>query len=276
MENVNWIKAPPDWDPDAPNPFSPSGEYGNDWTAFTFISGSPSRLHYPGRCRSERGCFSCQVGLQSRELAPGIADFLRYESDQGRTVIISCPADVDASGLVERALATTPTGNTVRDDDPKWGVHSTTLERWHRIQQCGELRSMARLHKEGTAWPEIAFEQLGEPPEYREYIVLGGMESIGCENVVASHQKGYVFTDENAPYTPGIRLYFDLHSIIKDGLAVRDGLHLIKVRDHLRLEPYLVAAIGIRDLDPGGGVSKWTPGSFLEAANDFFRKTTPP
>jgi hypothetical protein len=73
-------------------------------------------------------------------------------------------------------------------------------------------------------------------------------------------------TDENATYEPGVRLYFDNHRIIEDGLGVRDGLHLMKVHRRLPLEPYLLAAVRAADLDPvrEGG---WTLRSFVARAN---------
>ena len=49
------------------------------------------------------------------------------------------------------------------------------------------------------------------------------------EIVVASYQAGRFVMDGQASYAPGIRLYFDSHRIIRDGLGTRDGLHLIKV-----------------------------------------------
>lgn len=270
MSKPKWVTASAGWNPQSPNPFSPEGAYGPAWSALTLMPDSDERLHYPGRCKTDRGLFHCLIGTQNEQFDAGVADFLRYESAHGRTVIVSSPEDVDIDHLILRALDETPTESVVRAQDPRWVVHSTTRERWPRIQQCGELRSMARLHSEGTPWPEIGFEQLGEPPEYREYIVLGEMESVGCENVVASHQKGCVFTDENQPYTPGLRLYFDLHRIIADGLAVRDGLHLVKVHDHLPLEPYLAAAVSVGEVDPEGSIPEWTPRRFLEAANAHF------
>jgi hypothetical protein len=89
---------------------------------------------------------------------------------------------------------------------------------------------------------------------------------------VSSHQKGRIVTDEDAEYEPGVRLYFDGHRIIEDELGVRDGVHLLKVRDRLPLEPYLRAAIGVPDVDQGGTVPAWTPRRFLDRANAHFER----
>ena len=56
------------------------------------------------------------------------------------------------------------------------------------------------------------------------------------------------------------------------GLATRDGVHTLKVRDRLPLQPYLVAAATVADVDPQGTVETWTPRLFLERANAWFEE----
>ena len=98
-------------------------------------------------------------------------------------------------------------------------------------------------------------------------VMFGAVDAIGPELVVASFQAGRFVMDEDAPYTPGVRLYLNNHQIIRDRRGVRDGLHLIKVHHRLPLAPYLLAAIGAAGLDPGGEVGIWTPRAFVERAN---------
>jgi hypothetical protein len=71
---------------------------------------------------------------------------------------------------------------------------------------------------------------------------------------------------------PGVRLYLDAHSIIGNGLAVRDGVHVLKVHNRLPLVPYLATAIGVKEVDPRGEVQEWTPRLFVSRANQCFRK----
>ena len=52
----------------------------------------------------------------------------------------------------------------------------------------------------------------------------------------------------------------------------RPGLRPLKVRDRLPLDPYLVAAIGVEDLDPDHQVDVWTPRLFHERASALFRE----
>ncbi len=116
-----------------------------------------------------------------------------------------------------------------------------------------------------------------EPPEYRDYIMLGEMETCGPEMVVASYQTGRFVMDEQAIYRPGVRLYFDSHRIIRDGLGVRDGLHVLKVYQRLPLQPYLIAvisaaAICAQNIHPKGEPTPWTLRAFVDQANAALRQ----
>lgn len=202
-------------------------------------------------------------------------DFLRYENAHGRTVILSFPKDIDVDGFVARALSCTPEANIVRPGDPKVVVHSTTLPAWESILADGELKAASLLGiEEGASargFSEIERYYQDEPPEYTDYIMFGGMDSAETEMVLASHNAGRFVCDDNAVYEPGVRLYFDNHRIIADGLGTRDGLHLIKVLRRLPLAPYLLAAVSVQDLDPEGKIEVWTIRSFVERANEAFR-----
>jgi hypothetical protein len=89
---------------------------------------------------------------------------------------------------------------------------------------------------------------------------------------MASKQAGDFRLDPDTSYTPGVRLYFDLHAIIRDGLGVRDGLHLVKVRNHLPLTPYLLGAVGLEDVAAGDPGKDWTPRLFTQQADRIFEQ----
>jgi len=217
------------------------------------------------------GLFAYVVGRGwKRNLAADLADFLRYESMHGRRCIISVPSDIDARSFVEKAFAETPDWSVVRLDDPKWLGHSTTGHGWAAIQACGELRAQARLRREGVDIPNIGGEWFSEPADYAEYIILANAGAMAPEFVVASRNANRLMTEPDTPYTPGARLFFDGHRLIRDGLIVRDGLHGAKVHDHLPFEPYLVAAVTPADMDPKGEITAWTPKSFCLAALEYF------
>jgi hypothetical protein len=322
-----YFRAPEGWDENQPNPFTPDGSYGPEWSVFRLRDEDDDRIANgrPGgafcdkvpesgdesHLEQRRGqgpyCFVMGRGILDIEARyadllrgelfhghkifmapppgadPGtfvgrcftsmetrLADFLKYETDHGRRVIVSFPPDMDADALVRRALEDTPDRSAVRPDDPRWWVHSTSVENWEKIRTCGELRSHERLRREGLSRAAVGLFVFGEPADYAEYVMLGLTTGIGPEHVVSSQQKGYLITEEDTLYTPGVRLYFDGHRIIRDSLAVSDGLHVLKVHDHLPLEPYLVAAIGVSDVDPAGEVNVWTPRTFLNRANECF------
>ena len=101
-------------------------------------------------------------------------------------------------------------------------------------------------------------------------MVWSGVASITPETIVASYQAGRFVLDDDAIYEPGVRLYFDNHRIIRDNQIVRDGLHTAKVHKRLPLSPYLLAAIGVHDLDPRRKVKMWTPRLFVERSDEAF------
>ena len=183
---------------------------------------------------------------------------------------MSFPADMDAHAFVEHALEATPAWSVVRSDDPKWLVHSTTVQNWTAIHACGELYSLACLQQAGIASGGIGFTSFGEPEDYAEYVMLARAGVMAPEFVVASQQAGCIITQEDTPYEPGARLFFNGRQMIQDGLIVRDGLHEAKVHDHLPLEPYLVASVTKTDLDPEGKVAVWTPRTFCLTALEYF------
>ncbi len=214
--------------------------------------------------------FHVRIGPSERRLEARLAAFLHYEHKHGRRVIVAVCDNTDAGALVERALAEHPSGTFLAAEESEWLVHSTDLAAWAHIQDCGELRSLSLLQRENREPLALGLSELSEPQDYADYVMLSLLGMIGPENVVASRAFGRVFTEENTAYTPGVRLYFDGHRIIDDGLAVWDGVHLIKVRDHLPLEPYLLAAMTAETLDPQSLVDQWTPRSFMEAADARF------
>lgn len=267
MQEMKYLIAPPGWSQEDPNPFTKDGCYGPEWSCFC-ISGTSEWLDFCGGGKNY--LFTFCIGHEAKQLKTRFADFLRYENRHGRNAILSFPEGIDTESFVQEALSETPNENAVRQDDPKWVVHSTNLEAWKSIQRDGALKAPLILLKEGKKVLSVGFNQLGEPPEYAEYVVLGRIDNINPEHVVASQKKGCIFTEADTPYEPGIRLYFDNHKIIESGLGVRDGLHTIKVHLRLPLDPFLVTTVSQKDIDPEGKMREWTPKKFWKAANAEF------
>lgn len=263
-----FVLAPSGWSHEDPNPFTNDGGYGGQWSCFRV------RPEADGRAisgTSSHGLYAFVVARDCRrDLAADIADFIRYESRHGRKCIISLPPDMGGQALVERALAETPDWSVIRAKDPRWLVHSTTGEGWKAIQACGELRAQRRLRREGVAMPNLGGKWLGEPADYADYVLLARPGFMAPEFVVASRNAARMITEPDTPYTPGARLFLDGQRLIREGLIVRDGVHGAKVHDHLPLDPYLVAAVTVTELDPQGETAVWTPREFCLRALEFF------
>lgn len=273
---MKYYTAPPGWTHSHPNPFTPDGAYNGCWSAFCILDRDDDQFTTG---QSGSGPFSARFGRRVPHLLRRLADFLRYEQRQGRSVILSFPPGYDTDLTVAEALAFTPAENVVRPEDPAVLVHATSAAAWESIRRDGELRAASLLAKPaGDERPERAGPLqeylLHEPPEYHDYIMFGELDSCVPEMVVASYQAGTFVMDENEIFQPGLRLYFDNHRIIRDGLGTRDGLHTIKTHLRLPLEPYLLVAVGLHEIDPRGAVRAWTIRAFKEQANQYFHHQT--
>jgi hypothetical protein len=274
--NLKYLKAPLDWGYSGPNPFTSNGEYGSDWIAFCILDEDHDQI-FTGK--SGKGPFSARFGRQVPNIPERLVDFLKYENTHGRRVILSFPSKMDVDEYVTQVLASTPDSNIVRPEDPAILIHATTQVAWKSIKADGALKATSQLAKTRdrsggeTKVGQIEAYLYDEPPEYKDYIMFGGMDSCAPEMVLASTRAGKFILDERAVFEPGVRLYLDNYRIIHDGLATRDGLHVNKVHLHLPLEPYLLFAVGVDDLDPQRQVKEWTIRNFVERANTAFRKS---
>ena len=265
---VEYHKAPAAWQANHPNPFSLDGSYGCKWSYFEIVDDLGENFTHG---KLDNGLFHLRAGRAVAKLGARLADFLRYEPKHGRSVIVHGPPDIAVDSMVAEAIESNPDGSYLSEEESRWVVHSTDLDAWDNVQRCGTLRSQASLRREGREVVGLGLSLLKEPEDYAQYIMFSSVDAIGPEHVVASRSKGDIFTEENTPYTPGVRLYVDGHRIIRDGLAVWDGVHFLKVRDRVPLEPYLLAAVTTSDLDLERGASEWTPRTFLDAATAHFR-----
>ena len=270
IDGITYYSAPTGWTPDCRNPFAKDGTYGKKWTCC--IVGRGER--YGRICGSgKNSIFRHGEMFENPGLMSRLADYLRYENAHDRNPILSFPDDIDVDVFVSQALSETPPENVLRDSDQRWLVHSTNVDAWVSIQRDGALMAQSILLEEGTEILSVGFNQLEEPQEFSEYVMLGSIENEYSEYIVASQQKGKIYTKADAPYIPGVRLYFDNHMIIESGLGTRDGMHRIKVYKRLPLSPFLVAAIGEGDIECDKKVEEWTPRLFWRAANtEFFAR----
>ena len=276
LESLGYVIAPEGWSWTESNPFSPDGFYEPGWSGFCVLNREDDQ-YVTGKVGD--GPFCPRFGRCADHLENRLIDYLRYEQAHGRRVILSFPADVDVDRWVARAERCTPESHVVRPHDPPVVVHATTGGAWDRIRAMGLLVAGARstsatqAPRDPNKSSALAHYLREEPPEYRDYVMFGEMDSTGPERVMASHQAHRFVSDDSAVYRPGIRLYLDNHRLIADGLGTRDGLHVIKVYRRLPLVPYLLAAIGVPGIDPENTVGAWTLRTFVDGADRCFRAT---
>lgn len=220
--------------------------------------------------RGRLGTYSVRFGRRTDQLVSRVADFLRYEHDWGRQVLIAAEYPLNLTEFIANALTETPSPELPRATDPAVVVHSTTADRRPQTEHSGRLVCAADLRAAGQQLPALAFEHFGEPEEYSQFIHFSPCGIPNGEVVVLSHQRQAILTDLDAVYQPGARLYFDARQLIVDGLAVRDGLHVLKIHRELPLQPYLLTTITPDDLAEEG--PDWTPRTFAAAADREFAR----
>lgn len=253
--------ADSNWCPLNRNPFSENGLYGIEWSAFIYDWEIPYYTNNYPDAKLHTLRFSPNADKNFLRLF----DFLAYEESFGRNVILKICAGINAEKLLQQYAGFLHDA-VFRDTDEKYMVHSTTLENWENIQKEKALLSPNMLRRKGVKMLEIGLKQMIEPADYSDYIMLDVLNGCG-ELVVNSRQLGYVCLDPEIEYTTGVRLYFDTGKMVENKIVRRDGLHLLKVKDRLPLQDYLVAAISA-DCFPKD--IKWTPTKFTEEANQLF------
>jgi hypothetical protein len=134
MGEAGYFIAPARWTPDAENPFSDDGAYGPGWSYLAIIDGDNFR-----HGQTPDGLFGMRFGREMPDFSARLADFLRYEAEHGRTVIVAAADDRGCAATIALALDETPAGPPVRPSDPRWMVHSTSADAWPAICACGEL-----------------------------------------------------------------------------------------------------------------------------------------
>jgi hypothetical protein len=214
--------------------------------------------------RDGKGEFGIIVTKECSDWAYRLFDFIGYETaikNEYRLEVIDSDYEEAKNTYGNHSF----TDCFLRSYEPKILVHSTTKESYERIIQDGCLKSWNMLSTHST--PPIG-RLLGDPPDYSDFVMFstGG---TAPEIVVLSRQSGEIVMNQDAAYTPGVRMYFDAAKIAEDGLLVRDGAHL-KVKDKLPLVPYLQIAVTTEIL---GLPQVTTPKIFSEKADELYLKS---
>ena len=244
------------------NPFNNDMPYDSKWAMLKLIETAKYSSHWGG---GKDGLFYLVITKENPDWQYKIFDFIQYEEIHGNNMIIAVNQDdfEDAKAVYE---GHSYNDNFLRPYEPNILLHSTSKEGYHSILSDKCLKSWNVLRAENKLAEEKPIgELLGDPLDYRDYIML---THKSAERVVSSRQKGYIDMNFDSPYVAGARFYFDAKEIAKDGLLVRDGIHL-KVRDILPIEKYL---LWIATPEILGISENTTPRLFAEKADMMFNK----
>ena len=242
-----------------PADFDPSGGvYGDDWILLRVTEEDDYSVWTGKACPD---LFQLVVSKRAERWELRVMDFLEYEGALKRYIMVA--AELADLAQAERAYQGHHHREAcLRTDESPILVHTTDAAAYQGIVRDGCVKSWNRLH---TGMDKPIGALLGDPPDYRDYVMLG-QGGYHQELVVLSRQVGRIVMDAETSYRPGARLYFDAAAIAADGLLVRDGAH-VKVRDALPLEPYLLKAVTPETV---GLTEVTTPRAFAEKADAMF------
>lgn len=237
--------------------------YDPSWLILMITDDPDYRFH----TGSNNGCaFTSRISrVKNPQWYISAGDFLAFHGEEGKNIILVSDRET-ADAIHSGYIGHSPSDRFLREDEPDILIHSTTPKGWTSISREGMLKSWNTLMHEGRTCEDIPIgAQLGDPVEFRDYIMFGS--GITGEIVVSSRQSGFINMDPDAIYTPGARLYLDARRMAADGLLVRDGVH-IKVKDSMPLFPYLLFAATMDSLGMEGSYS--TPNEFACKADAAF------
>ncbi len=245
------------------NPIT-GAKYDNSWVILTLTDSHD----YQQMCgNTAGGAYTIQTSRRNyKNWEMAVGDFISFcEANKKNAILVMSEADVKvAKKYYEGHQYNEP---FLRENEPSVLIHSTPMNNWGQIQRDGMLKSWNMLKmEEGITEEQPIGIHLGDPADFRDYIMFGG--GVTGEIVVQSKQQGKIVMDTNSEYLTGVRLYFDAEQMAKDGLLIRDGCH-IKVKDKLPLKPYLIWAATWETIGLSSQVS--TPKIFAEQADRQFQ-----
>ena len=246
------------------NPFNNNLPYNNKWIMLKLIESAEYASFTGG---GKDGLFHMVITKENPDWHYRIYDFIQYEESHGNNIIIAVNQDdLDCAKLIYNRHSFND--NFLRPYEPNILLHCTSKECYQSIMSDSCLKSWNTLKLENKLLYENPIgELLGDPIDYRDYIMFTH-SGKSAERVVSSRQKGYIDMDFDSPYVAGARFYFDADLIAKDGLLIRDGVHL-KVKDALPIEKYLLWIATPEALRISENT---TPRIFAEKADEMFSK----
>ena len=248
------------------NPFDNYNLYNSNWVILRLVD-DPNINIIVGSGKSNT--YEVTISKYCRGWEYRILDFIHYNLKNKHNII--CVMDNEDIAEIKQKYSDYSNDiliHKLRYYEPNVLIHSTLPEYTGLIKKSGSLKSWNKLKWEGVIQDKKPIgDFLGDPEEFRDYVMLG--EGVSCEIVVLSKQLNRIEMNEDLPYKPGGRFYFDVKKIADDGLLVRDGIHY-KVKDELPLDKYLLCLITPDDIEFNG--SEITPRNFTCLADRYFER----
>jgi hypothetical protein len=242
---------------------SKSNDYAN-WIRFKLADSTD----YEKFVGTEENMYTLKVSKYYPYWEYSLFDFIGYEESYNKDIILDVSKEEYEQAKKKYGMSQF-NDKCLRNDEPEVLTHSTPWASWQNIQSDQCLKSWNVLKQENADFEsEPIGKQLGDPENYRDYIMLG-KGHIAEEIVVLSKQNGYIDMDPEKEYQPGAKLYFDAKAIAEDGLLIRDGAHL-KVKNELSLEKYLIWVATWESVQLVSQFS--TPLEFTTIANQMFNE----
>lgn len=214
-----------------------------------------------------QGEYSIRISRRNCDWRLAIGDMIGYAENTGCNLVLAV-SEQELSQIKEYYNDHSFCERSLRMDEPQILVHSTPLENLEKIQRDGCLKCWNLVSQVDSLSERVPIgHMLGDPKSFRDYVMLGS--GVSCELVVASRQKKQIVWDADSEYQSGARLYFDADRLAKDGLLIRDGIHL-KVRGRLPLKPYLVWIATWQSIGLSSRIA--TPRVFAESADREFER----
>ena len=244
------------------NPIT-SAPYDDSWVVFILTDSKDYNMFVGGI----NGCaYTVKFSRYANEdWRLALCDFIEYNEENNKNIILVLESE-ELEEARNAYIGHSFKEISLRENEPKVLVHSTTLENYKQIEKDGMLKCFNKLNFDD----EPIGIKLGDPKDFSYYIMFcdGGVTG---EIIVNSKQKGKIIMDINDEYIPGARLYFDAEKIAADGLLIRDGCHL-KVKFELPLTPYLIFTATEESIGLNKLIS--TPKEFSEMADLKFELFT--
>ena len=188
-----------------------------------------------------------------------ILDFIRYESNHGRT----CEIEAEESVLhaIDAYRSLHENGNRISPPEkiaectacPKYKgcmtdlvCHTSPVESAIQILDCGSLLSPVKARKKTAA--DLKAEKrnaANDPEDYFEHIMFAWGNCQAGDRLVMERKLGR-FPDEkdlSEDFTPGVRFFFHYNDLIRHPGVIFEGVLPLKIRDEVILNDWVAAII---------------------------------